>query len=128
MGQQNTGPLADLRVIEMGTLLAGPFCGQLLGDQGADVIKVEAPSVGDPMRNWGREKPHGKSLWWPVVARNKKAITVKPEYWAGYDDLGLFYYIKGRNDEALAQFSRSLTLAPDNSRVYNHLGAVQMQL
>ena len=76
ISQQNTGPLADLRVIEMGTLLAGPFCGQLLGDQGADVIKVEAPGVGDPMRNWGREKVHGKSLWWPVVARNKKSITV----------------------------------------------------
>lgn len=76
MSQQNTGSLADLRVIEMGTLLAGPFCGQLLGDQGADVIKVEAPGVGDPMRNWGREKAHGKSLWWPVVARNKKSITV----------------------------------------------------
>jgi formyl-CoA transferase len=60
----------------MGTLLAGPFCGQLLGDQGAEVIKVEAPGEGDPMRNWGREKAHGKSLWWPVVARNKKSITV----------------------------------------------------
>lgn len=65
-----------MRVIEMGTLLAGPFCGQLLGDQGAEVIKVEAPGVGDPMRKWGREKAHGKSLWWPVVARNKKSITV----------------------------------------------------
>jgi formyl-CoA transferase len=72
----NTGPLSDLRVIEMGTLLAGPFCGQLLGDQGAEVIKVEAPGAGDPMRNWGQEKAHGKSLWWPVVARNKKSITV----------------------------------------------------
>ena len=76
LSQQNKGPLSDLRVIEMGTLLAGPFCGQLLGDQGAEVIKVEAPDVGDPMRNWGREKAHGKSLWWPVVARNKKSITV----------------------------------------------------
>jgi formyl-CoA transferase len=72
----NTGPLSDLRIIEMGTLLAGPFCGQLLGDQGAEVIKVEAPGAGDPMRNWGQEKAHGKSLWWPVVARNKKSITV----------------------------------------------------
>ena len=76
LSQQNKGPLSDLRVIEMGTLLAGPFCGQLLGDQGAEVIKVEAPDVGDPMRNWGREKAHGKSLWWPGVARNKKSITV----------------------------------------------------
>ncbi|MCW5572840.1 MAG: CoA transferase [Steroidobacteraceae bacterium] len=70
------GPLSDLRVIEMGTLLAGPFCGQILGDMGAEIIKVEPPGQGDPMRVWGREKAHGKSLWWPVVARNKKAITL----------------------------------------------------
>lgn len=71
----NNGPLADLRVIETGVLLAGPFCGQLLGDFGAEVIKVENPNGGDPMRQWGREKPHGMSLWWPVVARNKKSVT-----------------------------------------------------
>jgi formyl-CoA transferase len=47
----------------------------LLGDFGADVIKVEQPGSGDPMRQWGREKPHGQSLWWPVVARNKKSVT-----------------------------------------------------
>lgn len=70
------GPLAGLRVIELGTLLAGPFCGQLLGDFGAEVIKVEPPGQGDPMRVWGREKAGGKSLWWPVVGRNKKAITL----------------------------------------------------
>jgi formyl-CoA transferase len=70
-----TGPLADLRVVEMGQLLAGPFCGQLLADFGAEVIKLEAPGAGDPMRQWGREKPYGKSLWWPVVARNKKSVT-----------------------------------------------------
>ena len=70
------GPLTDLRVLEMGQLLAGPFCGQLLADFGAEVIKCEQPGVGDPMRQWGREKPHGKSLWWPVVARNKKSITL----------------------------------------------------
>ncbi len=73
---QRQGPLAGLRVIEMGTLLAGPFCGQLLGDFGAEIIKVEAPGVGDPMRQWGQEKAHGQSLWWPVIARNKKSITV----------------------------------------------------
>lgn len=70
------GPLAGLRVIEMGTLLAGPFCGQLLGDFGAEVIKVEPPGQGDPMRDWGREKAHGMSLWWPVIARNKKSVTL----------------------------------------------------
>ena len=71
-----SGPLAGLRVLELGTLLAGPFCGQLLGDFGAEVIKIEPPGQGDPMRVWGREKANGKSLWWPVVARNKKAITL----------------------------------------------------
>lgn len=70
------GPLGDLRLIEMGQLLAGPFCGQLLADFGAEVIKIEQPGVGDPMRQWGREKPHGQSLWFPVVARNKKCITL----------------------------------------------------
>jgi formyl-CoA transferase len=74
-GDTPAGPLADLRVVEMGQLLAGPFCGQLLGDFGAEVIKLEAPGKGDPMRQWGREKPHGKSLWWPVVGRNKKSVT-----------------------------------------------------
>ncbi|RAY12630.1 CoA transferase [Actinomadura craniellae] len=68
-------PLRDVRVIELGQLLAGPFCGQLLGDFGAEVIKLEDPGKGDPMRQWGREKPYGKSLWWPVVARNKKSVT-----------------------------------------------------
>jgi len=70
------GPLHDVRVIEMGQLLAGPFCGQLLGDFGAEVIKLEPPGEGDPMRQWGREKPYGKSLWWPVIARNKKSVTL----------------------------------------------------
>ena len=77
------GPLSDLRVLEMGQLLAGPFCGQLLADFGAEVIKIEAPIVGDPMRQWGREKPHGKSLWWPVVARNKRSITLNLREEAG---------------------------------------------
>jgi formyl-CoA transferase len=71
----HAGPLAGLRVIELGTLIAGPFCGQLLGDFGAEVIKVEPPGQGDPMRGWGRDV-NGKSLWWPVVARNKKGVTL----------------------------------------------------
>jgi formyl-CoA transferase len=72
----STGPLAGLRVIEAGQLLAGPFAGQLMGDLGADVIKVEPPGVGDPMRQWGREKAEGSSLWWPVVGRNKRSVTL----------------------------------------------------
>ncbi len=70
------GALADLRVLELGTLIAGPFCGQLLGDMGAEVIKIEAPGQGDPMRHWGPQ-PRGKpSVWWPVIGRNKKGITL----------------------------------------------------
>jgi formyl-CoA transferase len=68
--------LTGLRVIEMGQLIAGPFCGQLLADFGAEVIKIEAPGVGDPMRDWGREKAHGQSLWWPVIARGKKSVEI----------------------------------------------------
>jgi len=75
----NVGPLNDIRVIELGQLIAGPFCGQLMADMGADVIKVEPPGAGDPMRVWGRgDYP----LWWSVCARNKKCITAnlrKPE-------------------------------------------------
>lgn len=70
-----TGPLQGLRVLELGQLIAGPFCGQLLADHGAEVIKLEDPGRGDPMRYWGREKPHGLSLWWSVVGRNKKSVT-----------------------------------------------------
>jgi len=66
------GALAGLRVLELGTLIAGPFCGQLMGDMGAEVIKVEAPKVGDPMRDWGR----GIKVWWPLIARNKKSVTL----------------------------------------------------
>lgn len=66
------GPLADLRVIELGQLLAGPFCGQLLGDMGADVIKVEPPGAGDPMREWGQGET---KVQWEVIARNKRSVT-----------------------------------------------------
>ena len=69
-------PLTGLRVIEMGSLIAGPFCGQILGDFGAEVIKLEDPKAGDPMRQWGRSKPQGLSPWWPVIGRNKKSVTV----------------------------------------------------
>jgi crotonobetainyl-CoA:carnitine CoA-transferase CaiB-like acyl-CoA transferase len=72
----NFGPLAGLRVVEMGQLLAGPFCGQMLGDMGADVIKIEDPAKGDPLRQWGRELPEGQSLWWAIVGRNKRSVTL----------------------------------------------------
>jgi crotonobetainyl-CoA:carnitine CoA-transferase CaiB-like acyl-CoA transferase len=72
MSAENNGPLKDIRVVELGQLIAGPFCGQLLGDMGAEVIKIEPPGQGDPMRNWGRGDD---KLWWEVVARNKKAVS-----------------------------------------------------
>jgi len=70
------GPLAGVKVIEMGQLLAGPFCGQLLADYGADVIKIEPPGVGDPLRVWGRELVDGEGYWWPIAGRGKRSITV----------------------------------------------------
>jgi formyl-CoA transferase len=72
----NAPPLHDIRVVEAGQLLAGPYCGQLLADFGAEVVKLEPPGVGDPLREWGREKAGGHSLWWPIVARGKKSVTL----------------------------------------------------
>ena len=69
------GPLAGVRVLEMGSFIAGPFAGQLLGDYGADVIKVEPPGDGDPMRRWG-VTIDGDSLWWPQIGRNKRSIAL----------------------------------------------------
>src|SRR4051794_6168456 len=69
-------PLAGLRAIEFGQLLAGPYTGTLLGDFGADVIKVEAPGDGDAMRDWGRLRHNGHSLWWSILARNKRSVTL----------------------------------------------------
>ena len=72
LATENTGPLKGIRVVEMGQLIAGPFCGQLLGDMGAEIIKIEPPGKGDPMRDWGRgDYP----LWWEVVSRNKKCVS-----------------------------------------------------
>lgn len=67
-----SGALCDIRVVEMGQLLAGPFCGQLLGDMGADVIKLEPPGAGDPMRLWGQGED---KVQWEVIARNKRSVT-----------------------------------------------------
>jgi len=70
------GPLTGLRVIEFGQLLAGPYVGTLLGDFGADVVKIEAPGSGDAMRDWGRLRHNGHSLWWSILARNKRSVTL----------------------------------------------------
>jgi formyl-CoA transferase len=63
-------------VIELGMLLAGPFCGRLLGDMGADVIKIESPGRPDQLRDWGKARYEGRSLWWPVQSRNKRCCTL----------------------------------------------------
>jgi len=75
-GANGPRPLEGVRVVEMGSLLAGPFCGQLLADFGAEIIKVEPPGKGDPMRVWGRHRKEGRTLWWPIIARNKKSVTL----------------------------------------------------
>ena len=76
-----SGPLAGIRVLELGSLVAGPFCGKTLADFGAEVIKIEPPGEGDPLRKWRRLR-NGTSLWWQVQSRNKKSVTCdlrKPE-------------------------------------------------
>lgn len=72
--QTRTGPLLGVRVLELGNFIAGPFAGQLLGDYGAEVIKIEAPDGGDPMRHWG-VCVNDSSLWWPIIARNKRSVV-----------------------------------------------------
>ena len=72
-------PLDGLKVLEMGTLIAGPFCGRLLAEFGANVIKIETPAEGDPLRKWRKLHDAGgerTSLWWYAQARNKKSVTV----------------------------------------------------
>jgi formyl-CoA transferase len=75
MNADNKRPLTGIRVIEMGTLIAGPFAGKTLGDFGAEVIKIEAPGMGDPLRTW-RTTEGVTSVWWHVQARNKKSVAI----------------------------------------------------
>ena len=77
-------PLEGLKVIEMGTLIAGPFCGRLLAEFGAEVIKIESPGEGDPLRKW-RKLHDGTSLWWYAQARNKKSVTINLREKEGQD-------------------------------------------
>jgi formyl-CoA transferase len=75
MSQGNNGVLAGLRVLELGHFVAAPFCTRLLADLGADVIKVEPPGAGDPVRQWGQQID-GNSVWWSMHGRNKRSITL----------------------------------------------------
>jgi formyl-CoA transferase len=69
-----SGPLAGLRVLELGSLVAGPFCGKTFADFGAEVVKIEPPGEGDPLRKWRRMR-NGTSLWWQVQSRGKQSVT-----------------------------------------------------
>ena len=80
------GPLAGVRVIELGQLIAGPFCGKTLGDFGAEVIKIEPPGKGDPLRKW-RMLKDGNSVWWEVQSRNKQSVTLDLTQREGQDIL-----------------------------------------
>jgi len=87
--QNQTSPLTPaalqgVKVVEMGQLIAGPFCGKTLGEFGADVVKIEAPGGGDPLRNWRLIK-EGTSVWWQVQSRNKRSIALDLRQSAGQD-------------------------------------------
>src|ERR1700754_1647966 len=69
------GPLAGLKVVELGQLIAGPFAAKTLADFGADVVKIEPPGVGDPLRKW-RLLKDGTSMWWQVQSRNKRSVAL----------------------------------------------------
>jgi crotonobetainyl-CoA:carnitine CoA-transferase CaiB-like acyl-CoA transferase len=97
---KSSGPLAGYRVIELGQLLAGPFAGCMLGYFGAEVIKVEPPDGGDPIRRW-REMRGDTSLWWRSLARNKKSVTIDLKTEAG---VGLVRQLIDRADVVIENF------------------------
>jgi formyl-CoA transferase len=84
MSLSPNGPLTGVKVVELGTLIAGPLCARMLGDFGAEVIKIEAPEGGDQLRQW-RKVYQGTSLWWYVQARNKKSVTVNLRAFEGQE-------------------------------------------
>lgn len=79
---ENVGALQGIKVVELGQLIAGPFCGQLLGDMGADIIKVELPGEGDPMRIWGQSD---EKVQWEIIARNKRSVSANLRIAEGQD-------------------------------------------
>ncbi len=94
-----TGPLLGVRVLELGNFIAGPFAGQLFGDYGAEVIKIEAPD-GDPMRHWG-VSVDDSSLWWPIIARNKRSVVADLK---NADDLAFVRRLAAECDVVLENF------------------------
>lgn len=95
MDSATTGALDGIRVLEIGTLISGPFAGRLLGDMGAEVIKLEPPDAPDPLRTWGQAELDGHHFFWTVHARNKKAVTLNLREDAGRD---LFLELAAESD------------------------------
>jgi formyl-CoA transferase len=96
-----TGALDGIRVLELGTLISGPFAGRLLGDMGAEVVKVELPGSPDPLRTWGQAEVDGHHFFWTVHARNKKVITLDLRKEAGR---ALFLELVDRSDIIVENF------------------------
>jgi formyl-CoA transferase len=96
-----TGALDGIRVLEVGTLISGPFAGRLLGDMGAEVIKVEPPGAPDPLRTWGQAELDGHHFFWTVHARNKKAVTLNLRETAGRE---LFLELVEKSDIIVENF------------------------
>lgn len=96
-----TGPLDGIRVIEVGTLISGPFAGRLLGDMGAEVVKIEPPGAPDPLRTWGQAELDGHHFFWTVHARNKKAVTLNLRETKGRD---LFLDLVEQSDVIVENF------------------------
>ena len=86
MTDKTIRPMAGLKVVELGTLIAGPFASRILAEFGAEVVKVESPDGGDPLRKW-RLLYEGTSLWWFVQARNKKSVTLNLKHPQGIEAL-----------------------------------------
>ncbi len=95
MDSATNGALDGIRVLEIGTLISGPFAGRLLGDMGAEVIKLEPPDAPDPLRTWGQAELDGHHFFWTVHARNKKAVTLNLREDAGRD---LFLELAAKSD------------------------------
>ena len=95
------GPLDGIRVLEVGTLISGPFAGRLLGDMGAEVIKIEPPGAPDPLRTWGQAELNGHHFFWTVHARNKKAVTLDLRVPRGRD---LFLELVEKSDIIVENF------------------------
>ncbi|MBU3685681.1 MAG: CoA transferase [Mycobacterium sp.] len=95
------GALDGIRVIEVGTLISGPFAGRLLGDMGADVIKIEPPGAPDPLRTWGQAELEGQHFFWTVHARNKRSVTLDLRQPRGRD---IFLDLAERSDIIVENF------------------------